>query len=54
MSYRHSFGQYLVEKGLITTDAVISARLLQISNNRMFGQRAKDKGWLTDDISRAY
>ncbi|MFA5823786.1 MAG: hypothetical protein WC853_12030, partial [Thermodesulfovibrionales bacterium] len=38
-----------MEKGLITAKAAISARLLQRRNNRMIGEHAKDKGWLTDD-----
>jgi hypothetical protein len=37
-----------VEKGLITKDMVIRARVLQRRNNRMIGERAKDKGWLTN------
>ena len=47
------FGQFLVGKGLINPDAVISARMLQRRNNRMVGTLAQDRGWLTDhDILR--
>ena len=53
MSKFFRFGRYLAEKGLITTDAIIKARVLQKRNNRMIGELAKDKGWLTDnDILR--
>jgi len=43
------FGKYLEGKGLITADAIISARLLQRGNNRKIGKLARDKGWLTED-----
>jgi hypothetical protein len=45
----YRFGKYLVDNGLITTVDVINARLLQRRNNRMIGELAKLKGWLTDD-----
>lgn len=49
MSKHFRFGKYLLDKGLITTDAIINARLLQRRNNRMIGELARDKGWLTED-----
>jgi hypothetical protein len=53
MAEIHRFGSFLVARGLITDNEVISARLLQRKNNRLLGELAKDRGWLTyDDMMR--
>ena len=40
------FGKYLEGKGLITADAIISARLLQRGNNRKIGKLARTRDGL--------
>lgn len=47
------FGQYLLEKNIITTRQLIEAAEYQESRNLRFGEYAKSKGYLTDrDIHR--
>jgi len=43
------FGQYLRKRGLVTTEDIINARLLQMRNNRKLGEIAKARGWMTQD-----
>lgn len=47
------FGQYMLEKGLITRDGLIRAVDLQESQNIKFGEYASKRGFLTrDDLNR--
>jgi hypothetical protein len=47
------FGQFLIEKGLILSDALLKAIALQDSTNVKFGEMAKSMGFITDaDIER--
>ncbi|HWR57760.1 MAG TPA: 4Fe-4S binding protein [Thermodesulfovibrionales bacterium] len=46
---KKGYGKYLLEKGVVTMDDIISARFFQRRNNLLIGELAKRKGWLTDD-----
>jgi CheY-specific phosphatase CheX len=47
------FGQYLLEKGMITAEQLLEASSYQESKNLRFGEYARSRGYLTDrDIRR--
>ncbi|BCS54878.1 chemotaxis protein CheX [Geobacter sp. SVR] len=49
------FGQFLVEKGIVTREALLRAIELQESKNLKFGEMAVEMGYVTrDDIERAH
>ncbi len=49
------FGQFMVEKGLISSDALLKAIALQDSSNLKFGETAKSMGFITNaDIERVH
>lgn len=49
------FGQYLVEKGVVSTDLLLKAIALQESTNLKFGEMAKAMGFVSEaDITRVH
>ena len=49
------FGQFMIEKGYITSDQLLKAMTLQDSTNLQFGEMAKQMGFITDaDIERVH
>jgi CheY-specific phosphatase CheX len=49
------FGQFMIEKGLITSEQLLKAIALQDSTNLQFGELAKQMGFITDtDIERVH
>jgi hypothetical protein len=47
------FGRFLRQKGLITEQDIVNARLMQRRQNLMIGELARRKGWITEeDIER--
>lgn len=46
------FGQFLLEKGLVTFDDIYYARMLQKNENLKLDELALNKGWLTEEQIR--